>query len=408
MRVWNWSWKYAVTLAVVAGGLLVVPQARGSTPTAQRPKVEGPVAVLPVLVWQHPYAMTGAPHRTWLTLDQLADFLRQRRQHQDELTAEQEAAYAEVCAATVGLLRAEGLEVTSAAKVAAALTQYAPDFWDVDGRTPHEFADLAAATDAQHVILVELLPTESFLRHTFGDWLSYQAAAPEIVRTPVRVEVFDRDGRSEIAAAVVSDAKSAVQAEGWRKAIWQALSPWLGLVGESLPPDLSSPTAGTAPPFEYVFERLAKPQSMAAPRDRKVGITVFSTNPDHHGYVPKFTDRLPSRLSDYSRRRGLSTVTVPSPIAGARRGEETLRASHFRSADRLAEIGRANGVAVVLAVDVIGAFARQTKHSSTGPQYVVLATAVDVATGQTAKTVALSEEEGPSIEEQVFSILRVE
>jgi hypothetical protein len=37
-----------------------------------------------------------------------------------------------------------------------------------------------------------------------------------------------------------------------------------------------------------------------------------------------------------------------------------------------------------------------------------LATAVDVATGQTAKTVALSEEEGPSIEEQVFSILRVE
>jgi hypothetical protein len=408
MRVWNWLRRYAVILAVVASGLLVVPQARASTPTSQRSKVEGRVAILPVLVWQHPYALSGLPPKGWLTLDQLPEFLRQRREREDELTLEQEAAYAEVCAGTVGLLSAAGLEVTAAAKMAAALTQYVPDFWDVDGRAPHALADLAAATDVQHVLLVELLPTEGFLRHTFGDWLSYQAAAPEIVRTPVRVEVFDRDGRSEIAAAVVSDAKRAVQSEGWRKAVWQALSPWLGIAGEIPAPDLGSSAAGTAPPFEYVFGRFAEPQSVAVPRDGKVGITVFCTNPDHHGYVPKFTDRLPGRLFDYSKRRGLPSVTIPSPIAGSRKGEETLRASQFRAADRLVEIGRASGVAVVLAVDVIGAFARQTKHSSTGPQYVVLATAVDVATGQTVKTLALSEEEGPSIEEQVFSILSVE
>lgn len=139
-----------------------------------------------------------------------------------------------------------------------------------------------------------------------------------------------------------------------------------------------------------------------------MGITVFSVNPDQHNWnAKKFTGRLPGRLADYWRSRGLSVVELPSPVAGARELGST--SAEHRTAARLADLGRSRGVSTVVCAEVLGAYSFNPKKGrASGPYYVVLATVVDVASGNSAKRVAGTEERGASIEEQIYSLLRVE
>jgi len=415
MRVWDWLGKNAVACGLAAGCLLIISQAGASTPAAPRPKVEGPVAVLPLVSWEHPYRVAGLPEerRTWQDdVDAIAQLMtyhtilweKGRRPEPGPISA----VWKEVAQIPAALISAQGVELVAPEKVEAAISQSMPEFWDVDSRTPEKVAAFAESTGAQHVMVLELLPSRFSIRLTFGDWITFQAAAPQLVHVVARVEIYDRAGRSEFASAAVGQAKSETEVEAWRSAIWQALAPWLGRPANSSPPAGAMASGTVSETIVYGPEKLSRPEPVEVGRGAKVGIAVFSVNPDQRSWnAKKLTGRLPGRLADYWRSRGLSVVELPSPAAGSREAGST--SGQLRTTAALADLGRSRGVSTVVCAEVLGAYSFTPKTgTASGPYYVVLATVVEVASGRSAKRVAGTEERGASIEEQIYGLLKAQ
>jgi hypothetical protein len=166
--------------------------------------LEGPVVVMPVV---------------YRTLTYIVEDVNKRKREVDVLAATARPVIAR-------LLEAKGGEVVAFPELDNRIAEVMPDYWSEESRAPDKLRLLAEKTGAKKILFFDVEASYSYKRHTVLDYLSYQAAAPDIVGVAGYMEVYDHKGEPIQAFGAVAEIPGGTSIEALSRSVFCIGANW--------------------------------------------------------------------------------------------------------------------------------------------------------------------------------------
>jgi len=199
----NLDMKRLIIRATVTGTFLMLA---GCT----TPEIPGPLLEQNVCILEGPLAVMPVVYRTLTYTPE--DALE--REMQVNILAAVARSF------TARLLEGKGIEVIDFPELDNRIAEVTPDYWSEESRAPEKLRLLAENTGAKTILFLDLHAPYSYKRMTVLDYLSYQAAAPDIMGVPGYMEVYDYKGEPIRAFAAVAEIPAETSIEALSRSVF--------------------------------------------------------------------------------------------------------------------------------------------------------------------------------------------